>query len=732
MAGNDKPWGPLKPDSVVDYAGHTWRIEAVHPTEYHLAGSDDPTSFTVVRKSDVQPLIDNGQMVVREEFVGALDFTLMSEATRKRTASNLLWVLTAEQARVEGKIADYSRTSLTRLIAAEAGHVSEKHKAYLADKSVSVPTKLRKASYGAFSKRRSGKHRDIDPGRLIPGPKTLGQLLAKWEQNRHIQALIPNWGNQRGGGREIDARTWSFISKNCMIYARENNRTIAGALVFINALIVHENEMLGPEAQIPKASEHAIRKAITDIPEFCKLFTRRGPGRMAQRLRHVGNGPKFTRLGEEVLFDCWEAHIFTLLSDEVLALFPNAVRDFRIQICVAIDQATNYIPAFSASPTGETAALTCRVLEMVATDKKAYARAAGSEQPWEAIPVETAGVDNGGAFWSMTFQHALYVLADSVDHKAAGKKHLRAKIERVLRTIDVRYLQHFIARTGSTIHDRHENDPDKRAAIYVDFFMRLFVRFILDVYHFTAIDKGRKRRLSPARALEQARKIQCKALPGADWQRMAFGIVTERTLNRAGIRFMNIVYYSTWLDEPLWLEGPHQVTIKYHTRNLGRISVLLNNRWVTIPGPRELEGKDLQTWIEYNDEIARQVSEQAEVDFRTIVAPALLDIDAGARQAERDLNLTSLDWTDAMATEAERCLRTFIVYDRDVIGEEKGVSGQSEMLGATMTRSIGVRPPADLSQDGQSAPPSPTLPTEPPDAGVPVVRRPPRPRNPLQ
>lgn len=444
---------------------------------------------------------------------------------------------------------------------------------------------------------------------------------------------------------------------------------------------------------------------------------------MAQRLRHVDRGPEITRLGEEVLFDCWEAHIFTLLSDDVLALFPDAMRSTRILLCVAIDKATGYIPAFSAAPTGETAALTCRALEMVGVDKKAYARAAGSDQPWQAIPIETCGVDNGGAFWSASFNQALYVLSDSVDHKAAGKKHLRAQIERVLRTIDVKYVQHFVARTGSTIQDRHENDPDKRAAIYADFFLRLFLRFILDVYHFTPIGKGRMRRASPARAVEEARKVQCKALPNADMQRLAHGIVTERMLNRAGIRFMNIVYYSTWLDEPLRVKGPHDVTIKYHPRNLGCISVLLGGRWITIPGPRSLEGMDLQTWLDFNDEAARQVNEQAEIDFRNIVAPAILAIDAGARRAERELNLTDLDWTDAMAAEAERRLRTFIVYDRDMIGGEKGLSGQSDHLGAVVTRQIS--PP----QSTGHTPDEPTEPLEQPQEphdlheGTPVARK---------
>lgn len=185
---------------------------------------------------------------------------------------------------------------------------------------------------------------------------------------------------------------------------------------------------------------------------------------------------------------------------------------------------------------------------MVVTDKEHLARLAGAKGSWNAIPIETTGTDNGGAYWNLRFIHGQYVLCDSSDHKAAGHKQLRGGVERLLQKIDVKYVQNFIARTGSNILDRHENDPEERAAILAEFFNRLFVRWIVDVYHYQPIGKGRHMRPAPARALEEARKIQCKALPNSDQLRLAFGVVTTRLLNREGVRFMNIVYYSTWLD----------------------------------------------------------------------------------------------------------------------------------------------------------------------------------------
>lgn len=161
--------------------------------------------------------------------------------------------------------------------------------------------------------------------------------------------------------------------------------------------------------------------------------------------------------------------------------------------------------------------------------------------------------------------------------------------------------------------------------------------------------------------------------------------------------------------------------------------MLLNNRWVTIPGPSQLQGKDLQTWIEYNDQLARQIKDQARVDFETYVAPAILAIDAEARQAERALGMTNIDWTEDMAAIAERKLRTFVVYRRDPIDDEPGLSGLSSQLGVTMNRSAS-RSSTEVA--GATAPETdhlvtpPSLPAASEELTTPIVRKAPRTRGP--
>ncbi|MDA4831334.1 Mu transposase C-terminal domain-containing protein, partial [Enterobacter hormaechei] len=88
----------------------------------------------------------------------------------------------------------------------------------------------------------------------------------------------------------------------------------------------------------------------------------------------------------------------------------------------------------------------------------------------------------------------------------------------------------------------------------------------------------------------------------------------ERDITPLGIRFMNIQYRNVWTKKDLMNNGydgqdrtrkPRKVRIKVDPRDLGWISYERDGAWVTVPGPREFRGMDLDTWIEIGDRNAR-------------------------------------------------------------------------------------------------------------------------------
>lgn len=197
-----------------------------------------------------------------------------------------------------------------------------------------------------------------------------------------------------------------------------------------------------------------------------------------------------------------------------------------------------------------------------------------------------------------------------------------------------------------------------------------------------------KKKLSPARRWEDiADRMEPKGEPSTDLLRLAFGVTVTRKLTRAGIRFMNVNYYSPWLDELLRDRGPHHVQVKVDEDDIGRISVLMGGRWLTVVGPLAMDGVPLKAWLEQNNGLARRHGEQAKLDFAKYVAPAVLDLDLQAYEAERAFNLTDAYLTAEVMDKLENELRVFIVYDRDPVGEETALTSRSDLLGTVRKRS---------------------------------------------
>lgn len=351
----------------------------------------------------------------------------------------------------------------------------------------------------------------------------------------------------------------------------------------------------------------------------------------------------------------------------------------------------------------ENSELTCSALRMAMSDKSAIARAAGCRDTWDMrIGIEEVKSDSGGAYRNSMFMSTAYALVDRLTYTAAGRANLRGQIERVLRTMDVGFITQVTGRTGSSVRSRgrDEQDPQLRASMFVDKFMKLIIRYIVDVYHFRLRQNGQQ---SPARKFQEIQsRIQSKAPPTGDEIRVAFGTVLERRLTRAGIRFMNLIYHSGWLDIVMAAGGPQDIPIKIDEQNLGRISVLLGQDWTTIPGPREMDGVTLDEWVEKNRELARRHGEQARIDFRTHIAPALLDIEREAKQAEEFFKLENVNWTANMIDKLEADLRVFVLYDRDPDGDEAGLTHNSAVLGSVHTRSA---PPSASAASAPVHPP---------------------------
>ncbi|WP_108462395.1 Mu transposase C-terminal domain-containing protein [Devosia naphthalenivorans] len=716
-------------DVVID--GFPWRAANPLPgIGWELQSKDRPYRNRILTSEEYASLKEETRVVLVSEIQSFAALSSLTPGQRDTAYIRSFWMEVVDQALEDGELEKLSRGKIHDLIKTKADYVAGLWQKHNDETNFDHGKVRRKKKFASITPGKKAQSGDVDRDRLRPCAKTLLKLYLEWvESGRDFWKLVPNTHGHSDGGKSIDERTWTQIQQRVESYASEKNPTLRSVCERINIDIMALNAVLGEDHHIPLATEYGVAKAIDELPASVVLGGRLGKKRMVQELRHVGKGPSYKRIGEMTLHDCWSTHVFSLLSEKAQQLFNKKELEQRLVLAAVVESATGAIVGLKHGLV-ENAELTTAALRMAMSDKTAIAKAAGCTAPWDMrIGIEEVKSDSGGAYRSSMFMSSAYALVDRLTFTAAGRANLRGKIERIFRTMDVDFITRITGRTGSSIRSRgrDEQDPQDRASVFVDQFMKLLVRYVVDVLHYRPRSKVL---LSSARQFEAiSGRLQSKAAPTDDEIRVAFGIVLQRKLTRAGIRFMNIIYHSGWLDIVMAAGGPQMVAIKVDEQNLGRISVLLGQDWTTIPGPRELEGVTLDEWVAKNAELARRYGDQARLDFERFIAPALLDIERAAKRAEDYFKLENVQWTAAMIDNIETQLRVFVLYDRDPTGDEKALTKDSSLLGSVHTRSA----PSTQAIAPQSPPPSNTSAAMPghepvarPEAPAPLKRNRPK------
>lgn len=688
-------------DVVID--GVAWKAMSPLPgIGWELSNKARPKERRFLTTAEYEELKAAERVVLVAEVQSFASLSALTPLQRQTAFIRMFWMEIVDTALAEGEIAKITRGTAKTLIEKHKDLVAQRWKEHCEQSDFDHGKPGRKKKFGSLGGSSTGGG-DVDRDRLHPCAKTLVTHYGIWiESQRDFWKLVPNAEAHSSGGKEIDSRTWELIELHAPQFAGEKHATLRSICERINIRIQDLNAVLGEDNRIPLATTYGVGKAIEALPAAMVAGGRLGKKHMRQEYAHVGKGPEYKRVGEMTLHDCWTAHVINLIPENAKHLFKPDELSTRIVLAVVVDAASGAIIAIKHG-VSESAALVKSALRMAVSDKTAIARAAGCNSDWALrTGVEEAKSDSGGGYRSSDFMSSVYSIADRLTFTAAGRANLRGQIERKFRTIDEDFIIRITGRTGSNILDRgrDELDPTKRASLFVDEFMKLLIRYVVDVLHYRAPQRGG---LSPARKFESITgRIQCKAPPTEDEIRVAFGTLVQRKLTRAGIRFMNIIYYSGWLDIVLANRGPCTLPIRVDEENLGRISVLIGTDWTTIPGPRELEGVSLAEWMEQQAELARRHGEQARLDFDRYVAPALKDIEREARRAEEFFELGGTHWTAEMMDQAEKDLRVFMLYDRDPVGDERGLTQDSSVLGSVHGRSL--PPPSKAVDEAAESP----------------------------
>lgn len=406
-----------------------------------------------------------------------------------------------------------------------------------------------------------------------------------------------------------------------------------------------------PELRVPGRDK--IREFIDNLDKFTVLVARYGAKEALRRMRATKCGLENLRPFQRLEMDEWKIDLFTIMvecglfhifSQEELEALGLLDRTKRWWLVAAIDCRTRVIAgmALTCNPKAS-GALHC--LRMVVSDKGDIANAAGAVCPWNMFAKpEILATDNGAAFKSTVFTNACADLGIHALRTIAGKPSMRGCIERVFRTASTSLLPDLNGRTMSNTVDRGDYDAEANACLSVDDLCRAIVRWIVDIYH-NRPQEG----LNGLTPLEQWKKdlsdgnYPLHAAPTARQKRLAFGVHTERKVQKSGIRVLNIQYHSPRLVEHFLSKGNETVKVRWSDDDIGVIEACLDGKWYEVEAVQEgFKGMRAHDWVATMRSLRAKYGRHRELT-ETIVFNAVRTF----RRSMRKENCPTTSWTKA-------------------------------------------------------------------------------------
>lgn len=656
----------IGPNALVVMNGETYRATRPTALGWELTTVGSPRRIELLTHARLDRGEGDGSIVVKRPAGDPFAIANMTREQRRDMFLKDLWMRLATAGLKDGTLASTGDKALEGLFERKMDFVRDALAAWERDANFD------------HAADRNGKRRKANVGRagqvfeLAPSTRHFRRLHKRYvARNSHPLSMRKQTEASNKGGRRVTDYVRNRVTETAEKYASEINPTIAGLHRRVKAEIVLYNVGKAEELQEFAPCERTLARMIRDMPEGQKIGGRKDARALFRAMGPTGDGPEYRRVGERSEHDCWNIPLFLLLKKaNVLGEVPVHIRDElqeqvgRIHVAAVADKASGYITGmrFGMSESGE---LVTAALRMSLTDKSKYAAWAGCEAPWDLYSgIEEGTTDGGPAYTSDRFLSAAIPAFGSHVYAAGGLPHLRGLIESIFSTLHKGFIAMLVARAFENVVAKGDYEPEKRAALTLDGFLRLMIRYVVDVYHNMPRNGGLRR--SPRREFEaKASGMDTKPPPSPEEIRVWFGTeIPERQLGPGGVVFMHIRYDSNWLVKYRIHMGLEEVVIRVDKDDLGAISVLLDGDWITVPAlDPEFRGVSLADWMALLADMRLRFGEEAAIDFRQFVAPALLHIESVSREAERAMGLFEVFWTrETLELEEERLvLRT--VYD---------------------------------------------------------------------
>jgi putative transposase len=504
-----------------------------------------------------------------------------------------------------------------------------------------------------------------------PSGRTIRRWLKAYEEAA-LDVMALRDGHHRSGNpySSLNPEVVGLIDKYAAGWADRRRPTMAGQYQKLSAEIREINAKRGPKEQLSIPAKGTFRKAIRAIPAFDAYAGRYGFDAAKRKFAVVGGGMESVRAFQRLLMDGHKTQLSTIAvkMGDWDALSPEArekAKRERLVLHLSFCGASRCVSGirFSQTENKETA---IALLRMSVADKARYAQAAGCKSNWPMTARPGfVSTDTGGAWIATEFRSCVADLRATLETAPVGIPQMRGHAERIFGTIDRGLLPHFSGRTFGSIEEKGDYDPAASASLFSENLGFVFVRYIVDKYHHTphAALNG----MTPYdKWYELVDKYGVLPPPGRDELRNVFGPRIERALDQRGVRVAGIQYQSAKLQDYRRKVGDATVAVKFDPEDLGKISVWIDDGWLSVPAVRgSFDGVHLNVWTEAVRDLRRRNLLKSSLSQR-YVDDAIRAISSIGSLAMARANIAAPTATPDELARSEREL----LYGFDIVGPD--------------------------------------------------------------
>lgn len=328
----------------------------------------------------------------------------------------------------------------------------------------------------------------VELGEPIPKWRALARWWSRYKKSGYkVTALIPQ--HKRKGNRKprFEHLEEEFAQKAMATYLNEKRPSIASVYEDYKSEIIVQNEFISDlNTPIKTISYTGFYKRIKKLPNYALTLARKGKYAADLDFMYVGTHKPPTRVLERVEIDHTPIPLI-VLDDNLLIPIGRAC------LTLLIDAYSHCIFGFNLG-FHEPGFYPVRNALLNAFKPKASVQKLNPDiihdWPCHGKP-ETIIVDNAVEFWGDDLEQTCNELTVNVQYNPVRKPWLKPFVERFFQTINTKVIDNLPGKTFANMLERYEYDPVKDAIFRFSEFVKLFVEWIVDDYHFSPDSRKR-------------------------------------------------------------------------------------------------------------------------------------------------------------------------------------------------------------------------------------------------